>query len=38
MMSLAADWGYHVAPEGGDPYQAWLAAETCHEVESANRA
>jgi hypothetical protein len=38
MIALAADWGYHVAHEGGDAEQAWLAAETCHEVVAANQS
>ena len=38
MIALAADWGYHVAHEGGDAEQAWMAAETCHEVVAANQS
>jgi hypothetical protein len=37
MLSLAADWGYGMGADDGDPDEAWLAAETCHEVAS-NRA
>jgi HD-GYP domain-containing protein (c-di-GMP phosphodiesterase class II) len=36
-LTLAADWGYVPLPVEGDPYQAWQAAESCHEV-AANRA
>jgi hypothetical protein len=31
-LSLAADWGYRMAPAGGDAREAWLAVQTCHEV------
>ena len=34
MLSLAADWGYGMGADDGDPDEAWLAAETCHEVAS----
>jgi hypothetical protein len=36
-IALAADWGYRMESGGGDDQEAWLAAETCHEVVS-NRA
>jgi putative two-component system response regulator len=31
-VSLAADWGYHVAAVEADPEEGWRAAETCHDT------